>query len=90
MTNGNTTIPPEWRDGSKSNQLISEICKNIKDDGIDIFTVLFDVTDSDIRNRLENCATDKETMSFTADNSEGLRTAFQNIVNQLTFLKILK
>jgi Flp pilus assembly protein TadG len=86
---GDTTIPPAWRDGSKSNELISEICNNIKADGIEIFTVLFDVKDADMTNRMKKCATN-DTMFFTADNSEGLRTAFQNIANKLTYLKVMK
>ena len=90
VPNGNGTILAlPWRDGSKSNELITQICNNIKADGIYIFTVLFDVNDPGIRNRLKNCAT-SESMSFTADKKDDLIAAFRDIGNQLTYLKILK
>jgi hypothetical protein len=89
LANGNTTIPLPWRDGSKSNALITQICNNIKADNIEIYTVLFDVSDPDIRTRLKNCATE-EKMSFNADKKEDLLAAFREIGNQRTYLKILK
>jgi hypothetical protein len=89
LANGNTTIPLPWRDGSASNALITQICNNIKADGIEIFTVLFDVNDPGIRTRLENCATNA-SMSFTADKKDDLIAAFREIGNQRTYLKILK
>ena len=88
---GDTTIPLAWRDGSKSNALITQICDNIKADGIEIFTVLFDVpSGSSIETILKNCATNPATMAFRADDKEGLLAAFRNIGDQLTFLKILE
>jgi len=89
LANGNTTIPLPWSDGSKSNALITQICNNIKADNIEIYTVLFDVSDPDIRTRLKNCATE-EKMSFNADKKEDLLAAFREIGNQLTYLKMLK
>jgi hypothetical protein len=68
---------------------ITQICNNIKADNIEIYTVLFDVSDPDIRTRLKNCATE-EKMSFNADKKEDLLAAFREIGNQRTYLKILK
>ena len=96
VINGNTTIPLAWRNGTKTNELTTEICNNIRADGIQIFTVLFDVPEgSDIEGILHNCASPKGTnptqrWSFKAKNKQELLDAFRDISDELDVLKLLK
>ena len=96
VINGNTGIPLAWRDGNKTNELTTEICNNIRADGIQIFTVLFDVPEgSDIEGILHNCASPKSTTptqrwSFKARNKQELLDAFRDISDDLDVLKLLK
>lgn len=91
LANGSTSLTLPWRDGSKSNTLTADVCNNIKADGIQIFTVLFDVpAGSGIESILKNCASDPDTMSFNARNTDDLLRAFRNITDQLMALKIVQ
>ena len=42
--------------GSLSNSLTTELCKNVKKEGILVFTIAFEVSDSTIKSLLEDCA----------------------------------
>lgn len=92
LPNGYSNITLPWRDGTKSNQLTTTVCNNIKAEGIRIYTVLFDVSDSTIATILQGCASQIEgkTTSFSANDSEGLRKAFAEIGNQLRTLTLTK
>lgn len=83
----------EWRDGSKTELLMSAICEKIKKDEIEIFTVLFDVTaNSESEARLRNCATGGATggKTFDASNAAELKAAFRKITDQLKTLKLVE
>lgn len=82
--------PPKWRQRSTTDDLTARICQNIKNDGnnIQIYTVLFDVKDTIMENILRGCASDPNTMAFTASDRAGLLAAFTDIGNQLRKLKI--
>lgn len=49
-----------------------ELCRNIKDEGVIVFSVAFDLRERDAREALEQCATD-EGYFFRAENEEELR-----------------
>lgn len=84
-------LPRGWSDPAKTNQLTSDLCANIKNDGILIFTVSFDVpAGSGIDSILRNCASDPVTMAFNADNNDQLMQAFTEIGNRLKVLKIVR
>lgn len=86
-------LSPEWRDGSKSNQLISTICENIKKDGIEVYTVLFDVAEgSDTQMRLKDCASGGKDGGnwFVATNADALKSAFRKISDKLKTLKLVE
>lgn len=86
--NKNATLTPEWRDGKKSNALISQLCESIKGQKIAIYTVLFDVEQgSEIDGILTNCAS-SPGMAFRASDRQGLLKAFNEIGNQLKYLKL--
>jgi hypothetical protein len=88
MTDGANTLVPSYpfhttsSDVTVSNNLTAELCQNIKDDGIVIYTVLFQVSDPAIRNLLETCASASEN-SFVAENNAALEAAFREIATSL-------
>jgi Flp pilus assembly protein TadG len=88
MTDGANTLVPAYpfhtpsSNVTVSNDLTAELCQNIKDDGIVVYTVLFQVSDPTIENLLENCASAPEN-SFVADNNVALQSAFRAIADAL-------
>ena len=92
LENGNTALSAAWRDGSKSDQLTREICQNIKNAGIEIFTVAFNVPEGEqIETILMGCASEpKDERYFKAENTQELLLAFKKIVESLSILKIVE
>ncbi|MFN0190779.1 MAG: pilus assembly protein TadG-related protein [Aestuariivirga sp.] len=95
MTDGTNTLVPSYpfhttsSNVTVSNNLTSELCSNIKDDGIIIYTVLFQVSDPTIQSLLENCASATEN-SFVADNNAALEAAFREIAVSLAQPRLSK
>lgn len=63
---------------SVDNSKFAQICTNMKTDGIAIYTVAFDVTDSTVKTLLKNCASSPSNY-FTATDTASLTTAFHDI-----------
>jgi Flp pilus assembly protein TadG len=83
MTDGDNTLsadyPWHWgTDGDKADKKVKELCKNIKNDGIVVYTVSFMVTDTPTIHMLEKCASDS-SKAFTADSAAQLAQAFDDI-----------
>jgi len=76
-------------DSTEADGLTAQLCSNIKADGILIFTVLFDVTDTAIENMLRTCASEP-SMSYVASDSAALAAAFTKIGKSLTRLRLKK
>ena len=62
MTDGENTRAPDYPTHNSTiaalaNQLTKEICVNIKNDEIVVYTIAFEVTDPEIKDILEGCAT---------------------------------
>jgi len=70
-----------------ANSLTQSLCTQIKNAGIEIFTVLFDVRDATTETMLRNCAS-SPSMAFNASDGTGLRNAFGAIGNQLRTVRI--
>jgi Putative Flp pilus-assembly TadE/G-like len=93
MTDGANTISTDGsplHDGSdvvKANNLTKKLCANAKADGVEIFTVAFQVNDSTIKKILDDCAS-KPEMAFDATNSVALKAAFLKIGQQLSTLHL--
>lgn len=92
MTDGMNTRSPNYPDHwggdtALANTLTAELCTNAKADGIKIFTIAFEVTDSAIKNILQACASDPGKY-FDATNSAELANAFKNIGSSLTALRL--
>lgn len=81
------------RDYNALNASIERTCQNAKDDGIQVYTVLFAVGNSTneqrrAREAFENCATDPDTHFFTPDTIGELHDAFDQIAEQTVSLHI--
>ncbi|MBI1392260.1 MAG: VWA domain-containing protein [Alphaproteobacteria bacterium] len=58
------------------------LCKKIKDDGIVIYTIAFEVSDASTKNMLEKCASTTENY-FDADDPSKLIAAFDGVARSL-------
>jgi Flp pilus assembly protein TadG len=96
MADGMNTVSPNYSDGkhsgsdtAASNDLLAEVCTNAKAEGILIFSVAFDVTDTTIKDLLQNCATTPDNYYDASSGSE-LQTAFSDIANSLLSLRLTR
>jgi len=72
---------------SELNNRLSEVCQNIKDQGVIIFTVAFQISSSSTKTLMENCAS-SAAYYFDASDSSKLLTAFQTIGSELGELRL--
>ncbi len=94
MTDGDNTLsadyPWHWgNDGNKADAKTKELCKNIKNDDIVVYTVSFMVTDPDSVNMLKQCASD-HSKAFTADSTAELVQAFNDIGASMVAMRLSK
>ena len=103
MTDGANTLAPSnknagghgsWTSGTYEGKryadtLTAELCKNVKKDSIDVYTVLFDVQDKDVEKLLRDCAT-VPAKSYVAKDASELIAAFDAIAKQLAQTRIVK
>lgn len=89
MTDGENTksvkYPAGTHDGGKNataNVFTADICANIKANKIEIYTVAFQVSDSDTLSMLASCATDSAHV-YNATDSAALVSAFSEISKSL-------
>ena len=94
MTDGANTKSPNYpyhsySDGVLSNQLTEELCNNIKDDEIEIYTIAFEVTDPTIGDILSACAS-APSYYFMAMDAAALGRTFEAIGGELHALALTK
>ena len=96
MTDGVNTYSPQTRTGmftalhansvyqtgTYTDALTSSLCTSIKQQGIVIYTVLFDVNTSSMQQLMRDCASDPGK-AYTALTSDELKNAFSSIVANL-------
>lgn len=92
MTDGANTRSPTYPahdnwDAATSNQLTSELCTKAKADGVEIFTVAFEVSDNSIKNILQQCAFEQSRF-YDAANRSALFDAFDAIAKHLVAARI--
>jgi Flp pilus assembly protein TadG len=94
MTDGDNTRSADYADVDHSNTdetaantVMAQLCTNIKDDNITIYTVAFEVTDATILQLLQDCASDAAN-HFDASDPAQLTDAFQTIANKLAQLRL--
>jgi hypothetical protein len=71
---------------------LPQVCANVKDKGIQVFTVLYDpvgnVASSQVEALLRSCATSPDTHAFKASSQSDLAKAFQRIGGEISALRI--
>lgn len=72
-----------------ANDTTSTLCSNIKNDGISVYTVAFEVTDSATLDILRNCAS-SPAQFYSANNAAQLSNAFQSIGEKLAQVRLSK
>jgi hypothetical protein len=71
------------------NSRLSRLCDNVKDDGIEIYTVVFREPSSSIRSLMRACASGADH-AYTAENAGDLRDAFNAIGSGIGHLRITR
>jgi Flp pilus assembly protein TadG len=94
MTDGSNTRSPnypdhEGYDASAADTLMSEICTKAKTEGIEIFTVAFEVADNATKTRLLQCAINTSNF-YDAQNRSALFDAFQTIAKKMVQTRLSK
>jgi Flp pilus assembly protein TadG len=98
LTDGVQTVPGYRISGRSDNAKYTindaeknteDLCENIKDDGISIITIAFQLNDQPTRNRLRGCAS-SPSYFFEAESNSDLASVFHEITNltkQAIYLK---
>ena len=86
---GNLRITIQAADAATANNLTAELCTNVKADGVQVFTIAFEVTSNPVKNLLRACATSADKY-FDATNAMQLSSAFDAIAQQMTVLRIAR
>lgn len=94
MTDGENTRAPtyplhESSNKTEADKLTEEICANIKAGDIVVYSIAFSVTQQNIKDALEGCATDSSHY-FDAADSDDLEAAFAAIGNSLRGISLSK
>jgi Flp pilus assembly protein TadG len=74
---------------TQANTYTTELCTNIKAQGITVYTIAFGVTDQTTLNRLRDCASEPG-MAYTPTNSSQLSAAFKEVAEALRTLSIYR
>ena len=72
---------------SELDQKLKDVCENIKETGITIYTITFQLEDTSTQNLFRECATDPAKF-FNSPNNETLSEAFRSIGAELSNLRI--
>jgi Flp pilus assembly protein TadG len=78
MSNGNTTA---------SNKFAQDTCTAMKDKGVVVYTIGFDVKSNAVKNQLKSCASGI-TRFYDASNGTALRSAFRAIAEEINSLRL--
>ena len=95
MSDGANTVSPNnsgWHNRSnvtQANGYTTEICEAAKDEGIEVYTIAFDLDDEATKDMLKDCATDA-TYFYDADDASELQSAFDSIGRDLAELAIAR
>lgn len=94
MTDGWNTASPNYPDHDGTNTALSDsklttICDNVKADGIELFTIAFQVPSPSMKTLLVNCASNTEH-AFDATNGVALHDAFSKIGQMMASVRLTK
>jgi Flp pilus assembly protein TadG len=87
LTDGRQTEPAFGPGGKRSvtqgEKNLTSICTAMKDKGITIVTLAFQIEDAATKDRLQNCASDPDKDFFIAEDSDDIAAAFEQIKDQI-------
>ena len=83
-TNNNTNVA-----NTQLDQKLKVVCENIKETGITIYTIVFQLTDASTLDLFRECATDPDKF-FNSPNNEQLNDAFRTNGAELSNLRIAR
>ena len=89
MGAGGDVMLHDGTDRTAADQLTRELCTRIKADGIEIYTVAFQIADMDTKDMIRECASSPDTF-FDASNASKLLEAFASIAAGLSQLRVSK
>lgn len=75
----------------RSQQVSADLCSNMKNSGITVYSIAFELKDNTARDLLDNCATDdkgNQVFFYRADNEDELREAFREIARNISSLRL--
>ncbi len=92
MTDGANTKSKSgnWHNGNdvgQANRTTRDMCTNVKDSEIEVYTIAYDITDAATKNLMRNCATNAG-MYFDASNAAELNAAFEEIGRNLIRVRL--
>ena len=92
MSDGANTRSPNYpyhngSDVSNANQITRDVCSAIEAEGIEIFTIAFQVSDTATEGLLQDCATDGGGY-FDADSMAALVRAFEKVSDQMIISRL--
>jgi SRSO17 transposase len=92
MTDGDNTRSQvdanhEGGDAAAANTTMSQLCTNIKNEKIELYTIAFTVTSAPSKTLLQSCATSSAHF-YDATDSAALQTAFSRIAGSLQRLAL--
>lgn len=88
VSDGENTLAPETSgevtdtDISEANPNTREVCQTVKDAGVEIYVVAYNIADTTTTTLLQNCATSPSRF-FEAGSSDELQTVFEEITQYL-------
>jgi Flp pilus assembly protein TadG len=86
LTDGKQTIPATGPSGESSleqaNLTTSELCEEIKDDDIMLYTIAYDVDDTSVYTLMSDCASSPSAY-FEVHDSSGIGAVFEEIFSQI-------
>jgi len=74
---------------TNADALTSELCSSIKQDGIRIITVAFEIEDTSTKNLLNGCASSSSDY-YDASNPGKLKAAFKDIGGSLSEIRLMR
>ncbi|MCB2080651.1 MAG: hypothetical protein KDE55_23510 [Novosphingobium sp.] len=86
---GNLGTQSVWQAVTKVNDKVTTLCNSIKDKGIRLYTITFQLNDPQLKSIFKNCASSPSYYYDSPSNDE-LKTAFRTIAIDLSNLRLSK
>uniref|UniRef100_UPI003BA898FA pilus assembly protein TadG-related protein n=1 Tax=Stappia sp. TaxID=1870903 RepID=UPI003BA898FA len=80
-------INSSWSIANTMDSRLATTCSNAKADGVQVYTIAFQISDQNTVNMMRNCAS-KAAMAFDARSNSDLVDAFKRIADEITRLRL--